>query len=140
MPLPETNVHQGQYAPPPPSPQSGQRRPLWRRISHGVGLSFWSLLFGFGAGGTLITWAYLQGPFEAGTEEENEMLDEITEMMNEYPAMSGMLEDPEWEEWPVAPRMVAGEGGKGLHFVSGTLSGSKGIVQVRPAPQQFEVA
>ena len=107
-----------------------EKAPLFNRIWRTAVLATWSLLLGFGAGSGLITWAYLLGPFEAGTEEENELMDEITEMMNEYPAMEGLLNDPEWEEWPVAPRMVSGDSGKGLTFVTGTLTGSKGIVQV----------
>jgi hypothetical protein len=87
-------------------------------------------LVGFGAGSTLITWAYLQGPFVAGSEEENDMLEEITEMMNDHPSMDVLLNDAEWEELPVAPRMLSGDAGKGLNFVTGTLTGSKGIVQV----------
>ncbi|ERF68211.1 hypothetical protein EPUS_05292 [Endocarpon pusillum Z07020] len=102
---------------------------LGRNLWNATGLALCSLLFGFGAGTGLITWAYLQGPFEAGSEEESEMLEEITEMMNEYPAMEVLLNDPGWEEWPVPPRMVSGDAGKGLHFVTGTLTGSKGIIQ-----------
>jgi hypothetical protein len=127
MPLPETNTHSGQHAPPPEFPREPS---LLRRTWNTTGLILWSVLFGFGAGSSLITWAYLQGPFEEGTEEENDMLEEINDMMNEYPAMDGLLNDPEWEEWPVAPRMVAGDSGKGLNFVTGMLTGSKGIVQV----------
>jgi hypothetical protein len=93
-----------------------------------LGLSF--LLVGFGTGSSLITWAYMQGTFEAGTEEEDEMLEEITNMMNEYPALEALLDDPEWEELPTAPRMVSGDAGKGWTFVTGTLTGSKGIIQV----------
>ncbi len=58
------------------------------------------------------------------------MLEEITEMMNEYPIMEGLLNDPEWEEWSASPRMVSGDSGKGLQFVTGTLTGSKGVIQV----------
>jgi hypothetical protein len=127
MPMPEAVAQTGQHA---PTTAITEKAPLLRRIWTTAGLAVSSLLLGFGAGSSLITWAYLQGPFEAGTEEESEMMDEITEMMNEHPAMEGLLNDPEWEEWPVAPRVVSGDLGKGRTFVTGTLTGSKGIVQV----------
>jgi hypothetical protein len=108
---------------------------LWRRIWSSTGVGVWFFIFGFGAGTSLITWAYLQGPFEAGSEEENDMLEEITDMMNEHPVMEVLLTDPEWEEWPSTPRMVSGDAGKGLNFVTGTLTGSKGIIQVFLPPK-----
>lgn len=58
------------------------------------------------------------------------MLEEIANMMNEYHAMNVLLNDPNWEELPEAPRMTSGDAGKGLNFVTGTLTGSKGIIQV----------
>lgn len=128
MPQPETGTRSYPFNVVPDFPTETT---LTRRLWNATGLALWSLILGFGAGTSLITWAYLQGPFEAGSEEESEMLEEITEMMNEYPAMEALLNDPEWEEWPVPPRMVSGDAGKGLHFVTGTLTGSKGIIQVR---------
>jgi len=113
-----------------PAPDFPQQKTLRRRLWDATGLAALSLLLGFGAGTSLITWAYLQGPFEPGTAEETEMLEEITEMMNEYPAMEVLLNDPDLEELPLVPRMVAGDGGKGLTFVTGALTGSKGISQV----------
>lgn len=127
MPVPETGIQASQHVPPA---DILNKPPLLRRIWRTAGLSIWSALLGFVAGSSLVTWAYLQGPFEAGTEEENDMLEEITNMINDYPAMEGLLNDPEWEEWPVASRMVSGDSGKGLALVSGTLTGSKGIIQV----------
>lgn len=127
MPQPETGLRLGGVTLAPDFPQQTN---LWRRLGTNTGIALWSILFGFGAGSSLITWAYLQGPFEAGTEEENAMLEEITEMMNEYPAMEVLLNDSEWEEWPVTPRIVSGDAGKGLTFITGTLPGSKGITQV----------
>ena len=127
MPMAETVAQREQHA---SASALTHTRPLFRRIWTTAVLATLSLLFGFGAGTSLVTWAYLQGTFEAGTEEESEMMDEITELMNEYPVMDELLNDPEWEELPVTPRMVSGESGKGLNFVTGTLVGSKGIVQV----------
>lgn len=127
MPNPEPVLQLGQSIPTPFVPP---RRPLLRQIWNSVGLAAWSVLFGFGAGTGLITWAYLQDPFEPGSEDDVNMLEEITELMNEYPIMEGLIDDPEWEELTVAPRMVSGELGKGLNFVTGTLVGSRGIVQV----------
>lgn len=126
MPQPETATRSYPFNAAPDFPT---QTPLTWRLWNATGLALWSLLFGFGVGTGVVTWAYLQGPFAAGSEEEREMLEEITEMMNEYPAMEVLLNDPEWEEWPVPPRMVSGDAGKGLHFVTGTLTGSKGIIQ-----------
>jgi hypothetical protein len=127
MPQSETRLRSGHST---LAPDFLQQKTLWRRLWDSTGLAALSTLVGFGAGSSLITWAYLQGPFEPGTAEEAEMLEEITEMMNEYPAMEALLNDPEWEELPLAPRMVSGDAGKGLTFVTGTLTGSKGILQV----------
>jgi hypothetical protein len=98
-----------------------------------------SILLGLGAGSSLITWAYLQGPFQSGTAEETEMLEEITEMINEHPATEVALNGADWEELPLVPRMVAGDAGKGLTFVTGTLTGSKGIVQVIPSSRPLHL-
>jgi hypothetical protein len=127
MPLPDSVTHSSGS---PSAPDFLHKSSALRRVLNIAGLGLWSLLFGFGAGSTLITWAYLQGPFAAGSEEENEMLEEITEMMNDHPSMDVLLNDSDWEELPVAPRMVSGDAGKGLSFVTGTLTGSKGILQV----------
>jgi hypothetical protein len=127
MPLPESGTHASKS---PAAPDFLHKTSASRRLLNTAGLGLWSLLVGFGAGSTLITWAYLQGPFAAGSEEENDMLEEITEMLNDHPSMDVLLNDAEWEELPVAPRMLSGDAGKGLSFVTGTLTGSKGIVQV----------
>lgn len=127
MPLPET----------PTLPRRGdplhdfpQQRSLLKRILGNTALALWFLLFGYGVGISLTTSLYLQGPFEAGTEEESDMLDRISGRMNEYSAMDALLNDPAWEEQPMAPSMVSGNSGNGRNLVTGTLTGSKGIVQV----------
>ena len=134
MPLPETDTLSNRLTHPGDFPRKST---LMRRLWNSAGLALWSLLFGISAGSSLITWAYLQGPFEAGTDEEKDMLEEITSMINDHPATEGLLNDPEWEEIPVAPRVVSGDAGKGLSFVTGTLSGSKGIRQVFCSMEAF---
>lgn len=127
MPQQEIGTSSDQYALVSDFPQ---QKSFLRRSWETAGLGLWSLLLGFGAGSCLITWVYLHGTFDAGTEEENEMLEDITDTINEHPAMELLLNDPGWEELPAAPRMMSGDSGKGLNFITGTLTGSKGIAQV----------
>jgi hypothetical protein len=122
-----------------PAPDFLHQKTLRKRLWDATGLAALSILLGLGAGSSLITWAYLQGPFQPGTAEETEMLEEITEMINEHPATEVALNGADWEELPLVPRMVAGDAGKGLTFVTGTLTGSKGIVQVIPSSKPLHL-
>lgn len=89
-PLPDATP----YAPPPafPSPPSYFRRGL-RSVT-------WATLFGtlgFAGGVGLLTWDYLQPPFELGSEEDQEMLEEIEAMMDNHPLIQGLREEG-WTE------------------------------------------
>jgi hypothetical protein len=125
--------HRGRYtAAPTPAPNFATPRgsSLLARIRSASIIGIVSLLLGLAAGNGLVSWGYLYPPFEPGSEEENAMMDQITEMMNESALLNSLQNDPAWEEWPNSSHMVSGDGGKGLHFVTGSLDGSKGIVQV----------
>ena len=85
-PLPDATP----YTPPPafPSPPSYFRR--------GLRLITWATVFGtlgFGAGISLLTWDYLQPPFVPGSEEDQEMLEEIEAMIDNHPLIQGLRED-----------------------------------------------
>lgn len=125
--------HRGRYtAVPRPAPNftTRPRSSLLERIRSASTIGIISLLLGLGAGNGLVSWGYLQGPFESGSEEEIAMMDDITEIMNGSASLDALQNDPAWEEWQCPSRMVSGAGGRGLHFVAGSLDGSKGIVQV----------
>jgi hypothetical protein len=90
IPLPDATP----YSAPPafPSPPSYFRR-AFRSI-------LWATLFGtlgLVSGVSLLTWDYLQPPFEPGSEEDQEMVEEIEAMMDSHPLVQGLREGG-WEE------------------------------------------
>jgi hypothetical protein len=94
----QTPLPDAPYNPPPlaafPSPPSYFRRAL-RSIT-------WATLFGtLGVAGgiSLLTWDYLQPPFEPGSEEDQELLEEIESIMDTHPLVQGLRDDG-WTETP----------------------------------------
>ena len=90
IPLPDATP----YSAPPafPSPPSYVHR-AFRSI-------VWATLFGtlgLASGISLLTWDYLQPPFEPGSEEDQEMVDEIETMMDSHPLVQG-LREAGWQE------------------------------------------
>lgn len=102
-----------------------QQRPFILRALRATSLVFVSLILGGFAGATLITWEYFQPPFERGTEEYDELLEEIEEILETAPIVEdfraqGWHEDP---AIPVTTSQVVGS----KHFVRDTLSGVQGL-------------
>lgn len=69
------------------------------------------------SGVSLLTWDYLQPPFEPGSEEDQEMLEEIEEMMDSHPLVQGLREGG-WTEKMYKPSQTR---------LLQTLSGTQGL-------------
>ena len=112
-----------------PTLSAPRGRSLFMRFTRSVS---WALLFsilGVGAGTGLITWEYLQTPFEAGSEMEQELLDEITEAVELHPLVDS-LRQANWIEdnyYAAHPRLAGELGTEGMHLVAEKLQGTQGI-------------
>jgi hypothetical protein len=107
-PLPDATP----YAAPPAFPSSPS---YFRRAFRSIA---WATLFGtlgVASGISLLTWDYLQPPFEPGSEEDQEMAEEIEEMMDSHPLVQGLREGG-WEEKKYKPAQ-----NRFLQTLSGTL-------------------
>lgn len=115
------------YLPPRPTPviqaSSGPSRIV--RAARSVSWAFLFYLLGSAAGTALITWQYLQPPFERGSPEDEEMLDEIFETLETHPLVESLREDQWIEDNRYASQLTAT--GKGYHLVWEQLSGTQGI-------------
>lgn len=107
-PLPDATA----YDTPPAFPSSPS---YFRR---GLRSIAWATLFGtlgLVGGISLLTWDYLQPPFEPGSEEDQEMVEEVEEMMDTHPLVQGLREGG-WEEKKYKPAQA-----RLLQTLSGTL-------------------
>lgn len=108
---------------PPPPPAAGSS--LFRRATRSV---LWATLFGVtgvAAGTALITWEYLQPPFERGSPEDEELTAEIEDTLESHPLVEA-LRDEGWVE----ENYYAGKShgpGRGQHLVAEKLTGTRGI-------------
>ena len=83
-------------------------------------------LLGAVAGTALITWEYIQTPYDLTEDEETEMLNEILQSMKEDPLVSGLHEET-WTETQVYPQRSHEEMKRGLDFIYERLIGTHGI-------------
>jgi hypothetical protein len=88
----------------------------------------WATIFGtLGVitGTGLITWTYLQPLPARGSEEDEELFEEIVETLETHPLVESLRE----ENWAEDNWYTASHNGteKGLHFVGEQLSGTQGI-------------
>lgn len=118
----------------PTVPPTSFGRPRIRQALFVTNIILSGVMGGTLAGIGLLTWAYVQGPYEEGSLEEEGMMEEISEMLNEHPDLERLIANPEWEEWgvtsmPLSMNVV----GRRSHLVNGTLNRSKGIVLVSVA-------
>jgi hypothetical protein len=89
---------------------------------------FWATLFstlGLIGGTALITWEYLQPPFESGSEEDQELFEEILETLEIHPLVETLREDCWIEDNWYSGKYNGAD--KGLHLVAEQLSGTQGI-------------
>ena len=92
----------------------------------------WAILFsslGFVAGTGLLTWEYLQPPFEPGSEMEQDLMDEILDAVELHPLVDSLrqanwIEDEYYAAHPGQPNDL---GVKGMHLVADKLQGTQGI-------------
>ncbi|OAP56920.1 hypothetical protein AYL99_09032 [Fonsecaea erecta] len=132
MPVPDSTpyTHNQPYMPkiqavPPPTSRSGGFS-LLTSFSRSV---FWALLFGalgVTAGTALITWEYLQPPFEPGSPAEQELYDEILDAMELHPLVDS-LRQANWIEENYYAAQGGGLDNRGLHLVAETLQGTQGV-------------
>lgn len=126
-PLPDTTPY-AQSAPPvlpaTDSPPINSGRSLFSRAARSL---FWATFFGvsgLAAGTALITWEYLQKPFEPGSEEDADLYEEILETLDTSPLVEGLKEN-EWIEESFYSGRPGGAGG--FHLVKEKLTGTQGI-------------
>ncbi|EXJ62938.1 hypothetical protein A1O7_03382 [Cladophialophora yegresii CBS 114405] len=131
MPAPDTTpyVHGQQFAAPvptiPPVPGASGRS-LLVRFTRSV---FWAILFsslGVVAGTALITWEYLQPPFEPGSEMERDLLDEIMDAVELHPLVDS-LRQANWIEDNYYAGHADSIATGGMHLVAEKLQGTQGI-------------
>ncbi|EXJ80568.1 hypothetical protein A1O1_08714 [Capronia coronata CBS 617.96] len=117
-----------QFPPQPPPPSTAIPSPgpsLLRRATRSV---MWATLFsvvGVAAGTALITWEYLQPPFEPGSPEDEELSAEIVDTLESHPLVEA-LRDEGWVEENYYTGKLHGPG-KGQHLVAQKLTGTRGV-------------
>lgn len=93
----------------------------------------WVLLFnilGVSSGMALITWQYMQPPYEAGSPEEQEMLEDIEELMNNNPVALDLREQG-WVEEDFYQRRPRSSSTPGLNLVHEKLRGSSQVLSIK---------
>lgn len=98
------------------------------RIVRAARSVFWASLFstfGLLAGTALITWEYMQPPFEQGSQEDQELFEEIVDTLENHPLVESLREEQWVEDNFYSGRLIGA--GKGLHLVAERLSGTQGI-------------
>jgi hypothetical protein len=132
MPVPDTTPYNhGQpyipkIEPTPPTPGAGDRS-LFARFLRSL---TWGLLFsllGAAAGTGLITWEYLQPPFEPGSEEESELLEEIYAVLETHPLVDSLRQANWIENSHYINFRPDLSGPTSMHFVSENLQGTQGM-------------
>lgn len=99
------------------------------RTSRALRSVSWALLFtilGALAGTTLITWEYLQPPFAPGSEEEQELYDDIVETLDTHPLVEQLRNENWIEENFYAYRPVGGPD-TGMNLIREKLIGTQGL-------------
>ena len=102
---------------------------LFLRFTRSVTYALLFGLIGTLAGTGLITWEYLQPPFEKKSEEEADLLDEIMDAVELHPLVDS-LRQANWIEgdyYAAHPSRADLLGTKGMHLVAEKLVGTQGI-------------
>jgi hypothetical protein len=134
MPAPDTTPYTPSqpYVPKIEHTQSARNtggRSLFVRFTRSI---LWAVLFGsigIGAGTALITWEYLQPPFEPGSEMEQDLLEEISDAVELHPLVDSLRQANWIEDNYYADRHTGlhETGTKGTHLVAEKLQGTQGI-------------
>jgi hypothetical protein len=122
-PVPDTTP----YNPKEPIQTHFTRKDRSRSARFGRSVLWTSLFAVLGAvGGTaLITWEYLQPPFEPGSEEEKELQSEIDELLESHPLVEDLREQGWIEDNFYDERLRYS--GEGQNMIHDTLTGTQGI-------------
>lgn len=102
----------------PPVPK---RRSLLRRLLRSVLIVSVCLTLGWASGTAVVTWDYLQPPFEPGSEEAEELIEEIDEMLEGCTLVQDLREAGFQEEQIQRPLNSS------HHLVTGTLNDVQGF-------------
>jgi len=107
--------------------QANQPSPIRRGIRNASLILVFSLL-GYAAGAAVVTWEYMQPPYERGTEEYTEVQEGIDEILEAAPICEQLRRD-KWFEEPVTRASAPGNGvPRGdQHLINDTLSGVHGF-------------
>lgn len=103
------------------------------RVSRALRSIGWIFLFNFigvTAGMALISWQYMQPPYEAGSPEEQEMLEDIEELMNTNPVAEDLRQQG-WIEEDFYVRRSRSDSGTGMNLVHGKLRGSSQALSIK---------
>ncbi|KAK5093167.1 hypothetical protein LTR70_004897 [Exophiala xenobiotica] len=99
-----------------------------RRGLRNAGLILVFSLLGYATGAAVITWEYVQPPYERGSEEYTELQEEVDEILEEAPICEH-LRGRKWIEGPIVraspPGTTVPRGDQ--HLVNDTLSGVQGF-------------
>ncbi|KAJ9658497.1 hypothetical protein H2198_003649 [Neophaeococcomyces mojaviensis] len=98
------------------------------RIRRAIQASFLTTVFlilGYSVGAAVVTWEYLQPPYEAGSEEYQELLEDIEDLIETCPLVEELREQG-WIEESVRP-----VSGQSQHLVHNALSGTQGITVMK---------
>ena len=90
----------------------------------------WATVFtalGLAAGTTLITWEYLQPPFEPGSQEAQELYDEVLETLDTHPLIE-QLHTEKWIEENFYASRPHGGLNTGMNLVQEKLVGTQGLM------------
>lgn len=115
------------YIPPQPAPIIRNSSGPGRAVRAARSL-LWATLFstlGVVVGTAFITWEYMQPPFEPGSPEDQEVLEEILDTLDTHPLVESLREEKWIEDNFYGARVVGG--GRGLHLVGERLTGPQGI-------------
>ncbi|KIV85132.1 hypothetical protein, variant [Exophiala sideris] len=125
MPAPDTTPYTAPYTPQVVKTPTATGPSLFSRFYRSV---FWATLFstlGLIAGTALISWEYIQPPFEPGSEEEQDLFEEILDTMESHPLVLSLRHDNWIEDNFYAGRVNGALGGQNL--VGEKLTGPRGI-------------
>ena len=129
QPYPQGQPYLPKTEPAKPVRSSRAGPSLFVRFARSV---LWVIIFyplGAAAGIGLITWEYLQPPFEPGSEMEQDLLDEIADAIELHPLVDS-LRQANWIEddyYADHNTRINELGTKGMHFVAEKLQGVQGI-------------
>ena len=90
-------------------------------------------LFGVASGTAFITWEYMQPPYEPGSPEELDLLEEIEELLNAHPVVQS-LRDEGWTEedfYARSPSDILSDRARGRNLAQDTLRGSSQTLNIK---------